>query len=66
MSEEFVAVMTTCAVLLESLESTPRAGRAQLLREHMDDVVKSKATLPALLDELLQCEVRKYRAAGGA
>ena len=63
-SEEFIAVVTTSALLLDLLESTPRAGRAKLLRDHMDDLRRSDACLPASLDDLLQAEVRKYRAGG--
>jgi len=63
--KDFIAVVSTCAVILQSLPSAPRAKRTTMIRGHLETCSRNGATLPENLRQFLDAELKKSRKSDG-
>ena len=59
--KDFICVVSTCAVIVQSLPSAPRAKRATMIRAHFETCARNGATIPQNLREFLDSEFKKCK-----
>ena len=64
--KEFVTVVTTCCLILQTLPNAPKAERGTIIQSHFDTVTKTGAALPENLRVYLLAEQKKAAKSGGS